>query len=193
MNNTSLEDRGTLYNPAIGHRVTFLPTAVGPAADLLCLEYVVDRQEEPLRNIPLHFHHVSEERFKVTAGRLGVALDKKTSREYLEPGQEITIPPDRVHAFWNAGDGELRFVTEIRPAGNFRLYWETVFGLAADGKVNDRGIPSALQVAVLLRETDVYAAGLPVGLQDALIGGLLGSIGRLLGHQARYARYSGPA
>lgn len=41
--------------------------------------------------------------------------------------------------FWNEGEGELRFITEIRPPGDLQTCWETVFGLAQDDKVDANG------------------------------------------------------
>ena len=180
------ESRRQFTNPMAGHQVTFLQTAEETGGELLQLDYTVTRPERPLEAIPLHFHHVSEERFEVAAGSLGVMLGRDKEERLLGPGEEVTIPPDTVHAFWNAGEDELRFITDIRPAGQLALYWETIFGLAAEGKLNEKGVPGIWQVAVMVPEIDTYAPGLPVGLQKFLIGDVLGWVGRRLGYKASY-------
>jgi mannose-6-phosphate isomerase-like protein (cupin superfamily) len=183
----------TLTNPVTGHSVTFLKTAEETGGELLQLEYAVARPEAPLKNIPIHIHAVSEERFEALAGSLGVIVGARRGRRVLQPGKEVLIPPGTPHTFWNAGQEELRFITDVRPAGQFQIYWETVFGLAADGQVNDKGLPSMWQVAVLVPGMDTYLPSVPVWLQKALIGGVLGRVGRLLGYGARYERYRGVA
>jgi mannose-6-phosphate isomerase-like protein (cupin superfamily) len=187
------ESRRHFSNPMTGHEVTFLQTAAETEGELLQLEYVVTRPERPLAAIPLHFHHISEERFEVTAGSLGVMIGGKDKTRVLGPGEVVLISPDTVHAFWNAGQDELRFITDIRPAGQLALYWQTVFGLAADGRLNEKGIPGIWQVAVMVPAIDTYAPGVPVGLQEFLIGGILGWIGRRLGFKAHYQQVSATA
>jgi mannose-6-phosphate isomerase-like protein (cupin superfamily) len=180
------ETKRFFSNPMTGHQVTYLQTAEETGGELLQLEYVVTRPERPLVAIPLHFHHLSEERFEVTAGSLGVMIGRKKEERLLGPGEQVLIPPDTVHAFWNAGQDELSFITDIRPAGQLALYWETVFGLAAEGKLNENGAPGLWQVAVMVPMIDTYAPGLPVGFQKFLFGNILGWIGRRLGYKARY-------
>jgi len=77
----------------------------------------------------------------------------------------------------------LNHLTSIRP------YWETVFGLAQDGKVGRNGLPNLLQLAVVAPYADSYDPKAPVAVTKALVA-VLGRIGRLLGYKARYAKYS---
>ena len=53
------------------------------------------------------------------------------------------------HAFWNAGEGQARFLCEIRPALGFERLLETMFALARDGKTNRRGLPHPLRLAAI--------------------------------------------
>jgi mannose-6-phosphate isomerase-like protein (cupin superfamily) len=124
-----------IKNPAIGHWVTFLQTSEQTNGRLLQIEYGVEKPESKPA-IPLHKHLLCEERFEVVAGQLGVVLDGV--RHELAVGEQVVIPPHTPHTFWNAGSGELRFITEVRPAGQLQTYWETVFGLAQDGKVGSQ-------------------------------------------------------
>jgi len=176
----------TITNPAIGHRVTFLQTAEQTNNTLLQIEYTVERPElEPA--IPLHKHLKIEERFEAIGGKLGVVLDGK--EQILSAGEVVTIPPGTPHTFWNAGQGELRFITDVQPPGDLQTYWETVFGLAQDGKVNANGLPNILQLAVVAPFADSYNPNVPVGVTKVLVAAL-GRLGRLLGYKARYPQYS---
>jgi len=182
----------TVTNPVTGHQVTFLQTADETGGELLQIEYIVPSREEPFQTIPLHLHSIVEERFEVLSGLLGLALGDKNDHRYLAPGEFVVIEPGSPHAFWNAGESELRFLTDIRPAWKLQSYWETAFGLAGDGKVNRQGVPSLLQVAVLSSVMDTYLPGVPVGMQKALLAPLA-MVGRLRGLKAQYPRYSGKA
>lgn len=176
----------TVKNPAIGHSVTFLQTADQTNGDLLRIEYGVEcLEKEPA--IPLHKHMKSEERFEVLEGWLGVLIDGK--QHVLQVGEEVLIPPGTPHTFWNAGEGPLRFITDVKPPGRLQTYWETVFGLAEDGKVNSSGLPNLLQLAVIASLADSYDPRAPVVVTKGLIA-VLGSIGRLMGYKSSYPQYS---
>ncbi len=175
----------TVRNPVIGHWVTFLQTGAQTNGELLQIEYgVMEPENEP--TIPLHMHLKCEERFEVVEGQLGVILDGE--RRVLSVGEQQLIPPGTPHTFWNAGNSELRFITDVRPAGELQTYWETVFGLAADGKVNAKGLPNLLQLAVVAPKADSFDPHLPVIVTKLLIL-ILGGIGRLLGYKAVYPQY----
>jgi mannose-6-phosphate isomerase-like protein (cupin superfamily) len=176
----------TVRNPAIGHRVAFLQTAAETGGELLQIRYAVE-EPETRPAIPLHVHLRCSEQFKVLEGRLGVVLDGE--RRVLDVGEEVPIPPRTPHTFWNAGAGELRFITDVRPPGQLQTYWETIFGLAEDGQVGKNGFPNLLQLAVIAPLADSYPPGVPIPLVKGVMAAL-GGIGRLLGYKARYARYS---
>ena len=36
----------------------------------------------------------------------------------LAEGEQVLIPPGTPPTFWNAGDGELRFITDVHPPGS---------------------------------------------------------------------------
>jgi mannose-6-phosphate isomerase-like protein (cupin superfamily) len=176
----------TIRNPAISHRITFLQTAEQTGGRLLQIEYVVEQPENDPA-IPLHKHLKCEERFETIAGELGVSLAGQD--RILQVGESVTIQPGEAHTFWNAGEGELRFVTDVRPPGELQTYWETVFGLAEDNKVNANGLPNLLRMAVVAPLADSYDPRMPVPVMKGLIA-ILGRIGRLLGYKARYPQYS---
>jgi hypothetical protein len=66
----------------------------------------------------------------------------------------------------------------------------TIQGLAKAGRVNAKGLPSLLQLAVLLETTmpATYLAGPPIVLQRVLFRGL-GRLGRLVGYRTAYPEF----
>lgn len=57
------------------------------------------------------------------------------------PGEVVTIPAGVPHYFWNGGDKEAHYMQEFRPALQSDRFFETLFGLARDGKLNAAGYP----------------------------------------------------
>ena len=99
----------------------------------------------------------------------------------------VVIEPKVSHKWWNAGEDELVFRAEVRPALQFEQLIETMFGLAADGKTNKKGMPNPLRLAVIAKHHfgDVRLPFPPAWLQR--LGLALGApLGRLLGFEATY-------
>jgi len=178
----------TIDNPVTGDRVRFLQTAAETNGELLRIEYIVTRCEND-PHVPLHFHLLSEERFEVLQGKLGVIIGKKKTKQLLQVGESIIIPVGTLHTFWNAGAEALHFSTEIKPPVHFQTYWETMFGLARDGKVNAQGFPNLFQLMVIAETADSYTTDLPLPVLKSTIK-IMASIGRRLGYRERYAQYS---
>ncbi len=100
------------------------------------------------------------------------------------PGDRVVVPAGTPHRFRNAGEETAHFVCEVRPALGFEQLIETMFGLAADEKVNRKGMPNPLRLAVIARHhfDDVRLPFPPAWLQR--LGLLLGApLGRLLGYK----------
>lgn len=71
-------------------------------------------------------------------------------------------------------------------------FLETMWGLNTDGKTNASGVPSLLQLAVILREyADEFRASNPPYPVQRVLFGILAPLGRLFGYQPRYERNSG--
>lgn len=97
------------------------------------------------------------------------------------------MPAASSHRFWNAGETEAVFVTEVRPALQFERLLETMFALANDGKTNRKGMPNPLRLAVIANAhfDDVCLPFPPAWLQKA--GLAIGApLGRLLGFEPAY-------
>jgi len=177
----------SIVNPVTGERLVFELTS----RDTNGAYTLFDTFVEPGGAVASrHVHPYQTKIFTVIEGRLGV----KRGRERLElgPGEIATIEPGTRHKFWNAGETTLRFRAEVRPALEFESLIETMFGLAADGKTNRKGMPSALRLAVIANHhfDVVRLPAIPHVLQKtALVPGAL--LGRALDYGATYEGIGG--
>jgi quercetin dioxygenase-like cupin family protein len=135
-----------------------------------------------------HFHPTVHERFTVLRGRVGFRLSGRAGT--AEPGVTLDVPAGATHNWWNAGAEEALVRIEVRPAARFEAMIRNAFGLAQDGKVDRRGMPSLLQLAVFAREFDdvVRFTRPPRVVQRALFG-VLAPLARLLGYRGSYPEY----
>jgi quercetin dioxygenase-like cupin family protein len=135
-----------------------------------------------------HLHPAIEERFTVLRGRVGFRLSGREST--AEPGVRLVVPARVPHDWWNAGPDEALVRVEVRPAARFEAMILNGFGLAQDGKVDRRGMPNLLQLAVFAREfDDVIRFTRPPRFVQRILFGLLSPLARLLGHRGSYPEY----
>jgi quercetin dioxygenase-like cupin family protein len=177
-----------IYNPVQGDWIVFRQTARDTNGELLSAELVVS----PHGGNPLHVHPHQEEHFKAVSGTLGVQVGE--SQRSLEEGEEAVVPPGTSHRWWNEADEEAHVLVELRPALNSEIFFETIYGLARDGKTHENGVPNLLQQAVTLtgvNKGEIYLAWPPVPIQKAFLAALA-PVGRLLGYKDHYLKYSGP-
>jgi mannose-6-phosphate isomerase-like protein (cupin superfamily) len=175
-----------IYNPVQGDWIVFGQTARDTGGELLSGEMLV----APSGGNSLHVHPLQEEHFEVLSGTLGVQIgDEQRS---LGQGEEATVPPGTPHRWFNEDDREnARVLLELRPALNTEIFFETLYGLAADGKTDEDGVPSLLQTAVALdglHKGEIYPATPPIALQKALFA-LLAPVGKLVGYREHYPKY----
>ena len=179
----------TIENPVTGERVTWIETAHRTGGELLAADLYV----RPAAAVGLAHRHVrQEERFAVRSGTAGFEVAGEA--RMVSHGDEVTIPIGVAHRWWNAGQDELRVRMELRPALDTETFFETFFGLARDGKTNAKakGIPGLLQIAVVFRDLGDSCPQLvkpPPGVQRAVFT-VLAPIGKLVGRQAVYPKYS---
>jgi len=177
-----VEAGDALENPVSGQRLIFRKTARDTGGELLEVESVYAKPT-PSRP-PAHHHPRQEERFEVLSGRLNVLVDGQ--ERTLEEGEVLIVAPGVPHQMWAAEAGA-RVNWQTRPALKTEAFFETVWGLAKDGKVNDKGAPNLLRVALIAREyeDEFRLTSPPWAVQRALFG-LLAPVGRLLGYRVRY-------
>jgi quercetin dioxygenase-like cupin family protein len=177
----------TIENPVSGERITWRETAASSAGEVLAF----DLELRPGAAVSAEHRHLQqEERFAVTAGTIGLSIAAAESR--LEPGEEAVVPPGTAHHWWNDGDDLAVVRVELRPALETEVFFETLFGLARDGKTNSKGIPGLLQIAVAYADLGDSCSRLvrpPVFVQRLVLTPLA-PLGRLLGRRASYPAYS---
>jgi quercetin dioxygenase-like cupin family protein len=172
----------TIENPVTGERLAFKRTSAETNGEYVLFECSV----EPSGFVAAaHVHPFQEERFQVLDGTVTFRIDGQELT--AGPGDAVLVAAGRKHQFWNAGDEEVRFACEVRPALQFEQLIETMFSLAGAGKTNRKGMPNPLRLAVIAQAhfDTVRLPFPPVWIQR--LGLALGApIGRLLGYGATF-------
>jgi quercetin dioxygenase-like cupin family protein len=172
-----------LVNPATGLRTVFRRTAQETSGKLLRVDWIGN---PGWTTGPDHVHPRQEERFEVLSGNLGLRVDGVEGVHGA--GEVIVVPAGSPHAAWNAGDGDVHVLVDFRPALRTEIAFETLAGLAQDGKTNQAGVPrNPLRLALVLRhfEQEIYFVRPPLAVQRVIFGALA-RVGRLLGYRAEY-------
>ena len=172
----------TLTNPVTGETLVFRTTSAETNGERVVVEAYV----EPDGAVAAaHVHPAQEECFDVLAGELEFRIRKQTF--VARAGDRVLVPAGTSHRFRNIGPETAHFTCEVRPALGFEQLIETMFSLAADGKVNKKGMPSPMRLAVIARHHfgDVRLPFPPAWVQR--VGLAFGApLGRLLGYRATY-------
>ncbi len=136
-----------------------------------------------------HLHPTLHERFTVLEGELTVLRDGQKS--VLRAGETADIEPGVWHDWWNAGETDAVVRVEITPGERFYHLIETLFGLAREGHVNSKGMPSPLQLALTATEfADVARFRRPPAVVQRVVFGALAPIARRRGYRATYPSLS---
>ena len=173
----------TLVNPITREQMTFLRTSTDTNG-----EYVqVELRAEPRGFVAAaHVHPTQVETFEIVSGTLGA----KVAGEAIEAhaGVVVVVEAGQAHRWWNAGENELVFLCEIRPALRFESLIETMFSLATEGKTNTKGMPNPFRLAVIADAhfDTVRLPFPPAPLQRAALA-FGAPFGRLLGYGPTYA------
>jgi quercetin dioxygenase-like cupin family protein len=172
-----------LINPVTGLRTVFRETSRETGGELLRVDWI---GSPGWTTGPDHVHPYQEERFEVVSGRLGLRVDG--TERVLKEGEAITAPAGSAHAAWNAGDDTVHALVDFRPALRTETAFETLAGLARDGKTNGAGAPkNPLLLALVLRhfEDEIYFVRPPLFVQRVIFG-TLAAFARLLGYRTEY-------
>ena len=171
-----------IVNPRTGQRMVFLETASETNGE----QVRIDTYNPPTGVAePEHVHPFQESGAEVISGSLRFRVGGQ--ERSVKAGETITIAANTPHNFWNDGEKEAHAVQWFRPALKTDRFFETFFGLAQDGKLNDKGLPSLLQMAV---SVPYFGDGgrltsPPWAVQRAVFA-VLAPVGRLLGYRAEY-------
>jgi mannose-6-phosphate isomerase-like protein (cupin superfamily) len=178
----------TVAAPRSGKWVRYLETAADTDGEYARFEMWL--AAPPSSHGPMrHVHPEQDEHLAVRDGRLGVRHDGDV--QYCCAGESITIPAGDPHRFWNAGEGELHLVGEVRPALDTERFMYVTYGLGRDYTATPSGmVLNPLRLAPVLDEYDdlLYLAVLPVPVQRFGVA-LFAILGRALGYDADYPEY----
>lgn len=171
-----------IANPRTGQRMVFLETGEETDGRLLRID-TFNPPDAPIE--PEHVHPFQESRIELVSGSLRVRIDGE--EQNLGPGGSVVIPPKTPHFFWNDGNHEAHSIGEFRPALHIDLFFETFFSLARDGKLNEKGLPSLLQLAVSVPEFgNEIRLTRPPWIVQKVIFGSLAPLARLRGYRPVY-------
>src|SRR3712207_3794733 len=125
-----------LENPVTGERAVVRVGSAESNGELLVADLYVRPGGAVMGE---HVHPRIEESFVVVRGLLGYRLDGREG--VAGPGERLHVPRGAAHDWWNAGEEEAQVLVEISPAARFEEMILNAFGLARDGKTDDRGQP----------------------------------------------------
>jgi mannose-6-phosphate isomerase-like protein (cupin superfamily) len=172
----------TLVNDITGETIEFLETSAETDGAYVLIEVTVD----PGGGVPMaHVHPKQSETFEIVEGRLSMKAGRDTL--VAEAGDIVNVAPGQVHKFWNESGAPVRFRCTVAPALGFESFIETMFALAADGKLSQRGMPNPLRLAVIANGSfdDSRAPYIPAWMQK--VGLAAGAaVGRMLGYEPTY-------
>jgi mannose-6-phosphate isomerase-like protein (cupin superfamily) len=145
-----------IYHPQQKDYATFLKTSAETGGEYTLIEIEL----APGGGNPPHYHRRFSERFEVINGRLNVQIGNAITT--LEPGGRAVAPAGTLHRFFSTSDTPTKFRVEVRPGHTgFERMLMILYGLAADGKTNKRGLPTNLyELAVLGDMSDTNMPGL---------------------------------
>jgi len=136
-----------------------------------------------------HLHPALHERFSVIEGELTVVRDGR--RSVLRADESAHIEPGVWHDWWNEAERNAVVRVEFTPGERFVHMIETMFGLAREGHVNAKGMPSPLQLALTAQEfSDVIVFRRPPPRVQRVLFGALTPIARRRGYRATYPSLS---
>jgi quercetin dioxygenase-like cupin family protein len=169
-----------LENPKTGQTIVFQHTSQDTDGLLLEVESVYTKPS-PSRP-PAHYHPAQEEIFRVLAGKLHATIDGR--ERTLREGETLVVLEGIRHEMW-AEEGGVRVNWQTRPALRTGAFFETIFGLAAEDKTNEKGVPNLLRSAVIAQAfADEFRLAHPPWPLQRLLFAVLAPVGRLLGYSA---------
>lgn len=140
------------------------------------------------RVVTAHRHPDLVERFHVLRGEIGFLIGDR--EELLGPGRSAEVPAEVVHDWWQVGDEEAVVIVEVNPGARFVEMVATFFGLARDGKVDKKGMPGPLQLALSAKHfSDTMVVAKPPPWAQSMLFGAMAPIARMRGLKPTYEEY----
>ncbi|HEX9076307.1 MAG TPA: hypothetical protein VF932_11045 [Anaerolineae bacterium] len=183
-----------IENPVSGARLLVCETGRETGGKRAVVEHFIAPHSG--KDAIAHWHTIAAERFEILRGAGRYQLAKL--EQPVAAGDVLDFPPKISHLHpWNTADEELHVrqtINLIEPNPRYltvhEAFFETLFGLARDGKLDRNGTPNLLQLAVMARSLHpyTYLSGLPVPGQHLWFG-TLALVGRRVGYRAQYPEY----
>jgi len=175
----------TILNKVTGEKITWLEATRDSAGKHLVFELEI----APKGFVPVrHIHPNQDEHFEILSGTLQLEVNG-TAKEF-SAGETILISRGQPHQWWNRSTSiPVKMKVKFQPALKTEVFFEQFFGLSNDGKTNQEGSPTFMQIMAMTNRYSIYIAGPPVIIQKTM-GFVLGGIARLFGIKSYYKQYS---
>ena len=166
-----------ISNPRTGQRMTFV--------ELRDEQLRIDSVNPPtVAREPVHVYPKQESGAEVVSGSLVFEVAGEQRR--FGAGETISVPANTPHRFWNDGDEDARSIQFFRPALDIASFFETMFALAQQDKLDAKGMPRTLQLAVMVPEFgDEIRPLSPPWPSLRVLTAVLGPVARLRGYRGR--------
>lgn len=144
-----------IINPIIKDEVTFVHISSETNGEFSELQVKL----MPGGGTPIHYHRNFDEQFIVHQGELTLRLRHQSIK--LKPGEQFIVKKGKSHQFMNTSNHPVHFTTIIKPGHEgFENALAILYGLASDGKTNQKGIPlSLVELAVVGKMSDMNQSG----------------------------------
>lgn len=174
-----------IYNKATRQSIKFIQTKSDTFGLLLEMEATYGaHSNEPAE----HYHPIQTEEFTVLSGKLSVRINGQIG--VLTQGEKLYIPANTVHSMWNDTDNETVVNWKVEPALDTEDFFETLYGLANDGKTNEEGRPPFLQTIITARRfANVFRLSKPTYFIQQMAFGILTPVAYLFGYRSVYKKY----
>jgi quercetin dioxygenase-like cupin family protein len=175
----------TISNPKTGQIIRFLRTAKETSGKYLEMESIFQPgSKEP----PAHYHPYQEEKFKIISGELTVKLNGNL--KVYTTGEILSVPNNTVHSMWNQSGSTTVVHWHVTPALDTEYFFETMMGLAEEGKTNKEGVPGILQIALLANKyANIFRFSKPPFIVQKILFYVLTPFAYLAGYKNQYEKY----
>jgi len=137
---------------------------------------------------PEHYHPNYTEDFTIVEG--GFIFQHNKEKILVKAGEKLSVKPNTPHTFRPSDHPVNTFVVLVKPPGLLTELVKTLFGLAHDGKLNNKGEPGFMQAMALARslKDDTVFTNPPPILQK-IMASVFAPIASVFGYKAIYPEY----